>query len=189
MAETRQVPVVIVGGGPVGLVLAIDLAHRGVATAVLESSETPRSFPKGNTHNARTMEHYRRLGLADSDPAGRAAGRLPHRRRLLHDPQRLRARPHPDALVTREGRARARRGAARSGAGAHPPRQPDVRGGDPLRAARAALARSTCSTDGSAPASRAPTTASRFGRSTSRPVSAPSCAATTWRGATAGRAS
>src|SRR5688572_19793667 len=66
MAETRQVPVVIVGGGPVGLVLAIDLAHRGVATAVLESSETPRSFPKGNTHNSRTMEHYRRLGLADT---------------------------------------------------------------------------------------------------------------------------
>ena len=65
MAKTRQVPVVIVGGGPVGLVLAIDLAHRGVATAVLESSETPRSFPKGNTHNSRTMEHYRRLGLAD----------------------------------------------------------------------------------------------------------------------------
>ncbi len=65
MAETRQVPVVIVGGGPVGLVLAIDLAQRGVATTVLESSPTPRSFPKGNTHNARTMEHYRRLGLAD----------------------------------------------------------------------------------------------------------------------------
>jgi 2-polyprenyl-6-methoxyphenol hydroxylase-like FAD-dependent oxidoreductase len=65
MAETRHVPVVIVGGGPVGLVLAIDLAQRGVATALLESSDAPRSFPKGNTHNARTMEHYRRLGLAD----------------------------------------------------------------------------------------------------------------------------
>jgi 2-polyprenyl-6-methoxyphenol hydroxylase-like FAD-dependent oxidoreductase len=58
--------VAIVGGGPVGLVLAIDLAGRGVPSVLLESSETSRDFPKGNTHNARTMEHYRRLGLAEA---------------------------------------------------------------------------------------------------------------------------
>jgi 2-polyprenyl-6-methoxyphenol hydroxylase-like FAD-dependent oxidoreductase len=48
----------------VGLVLALDLAQRGVACVVVNSGETPRAFPKGNTHNARTMEHYRRLGVA-----------------------------------------------------------------------------------------------------------------------------
>lgn len=62
----REVPVVIVGGGPVGLMLAIDLAQRGVASTLVNAEETTRRFPKGNTHNARTMEHYRRLGLAQA---------------------------------------------------------------------------------------------------------------------------
>jgi 2-polyprenyl-6-methoxyphenol hydroxylase-like FAD-dependent oxidoreductase len=48
----------------VGLVLALDLAQHGVACVVVNSGDAPRAFPKGNTHNTRTMEHYRRLGVA-----------------------------------------------------------------------------------------------------------------------------
>jgi len=57
--------VVIVGAGPVGMVLALDLAHLGVYSVLVERDDGPVWYPKGNTHNARTMEHYRRLGLAD----------------------------------------------------------------------------------------------------------------------------
>lgn len=57
--------VLIVGGGPVGLTLALDLAWRGVAVTVVERrvpAEPPE--PKCNHVAARTMEVYRRLGLA-----------------------------------------------------------------------------------------------------------------------------
>jgi 2-polyprenyl-6-methoxyphenol hydroxylase-like FAD-dependent oxidoreductase len=57
---------VIVGAGPVGMFLALDLAARGVRSTLVERSLSHRAYPKGNTHNARTMEHYRRLGLADA---------------------------------------------------------------------------------------------------------------------------
>ena len=57
-------PVVIIGGGPVGMVLAMNLAHLGVRSAIVNTDPSSRWQPKGNTHNARTMEHYRRLGIA-----------------------------------------------------------------------------------------------------------------------------
>jgi 2-polyprenyl-6-methoxyphenol hydroxylase-like FAD-dependent oxidoreductase len=60
----RHVPVVIVGGGPVGMVLAISLAAFKIRTMLVNTEPSSRWFPKGSTHNARTMEHYRRLGLA-----------------------------------------------------------------------------------------------------------------------------
>src|ERR1700748_1315209 len=69
-----NIPVVIVGAGPVGMFLALDLAAKGVRSTVIERSTSHRLYPKGDTHNARTMEHYRRLGLAD---AIRAAGLPP----------------------------------------------------------------------------------------------------------------
>jgi 2-polyprenyl-6-methoxyphenol hydroxylase-like FAD-dependent oxidoreductase len=54
--------------------LALDLASRGIRSTVIERSTSHRLYPKGDTHNARTMEHYRRLGLAS---AVRAAGLPP----------------------------------------------------------------------------------------------------------------
>jgi 2-polyprenyl-6-methoxyphenol hydroxylase-like FAD-dependent oxidoreductase len=71
---SADTPVVIVGAGPVGMFLALDLASRGVRSTVIEQSTSHRAYPKGNTHNCRTMEHYRRLGLAD---AVRAVGLPP----------------------------------------------------------------------------------------------------------------
>jgi 2-polyprenyl-6-methoxyphenol hydroxylase-like FAD-dependent oxidoreductase len=62
--------VVIVGSGPVGMVLALELARLGVRSVLVEQADATDGYPptlrypKGNTHNARTMEHYRRLGLA-----------------------------------------------------------------------------------------------------------------------------
>ena len=63
--------VLIVGAGPTGLTLAIDLGKRGVACTIVEQKAAPQFLPKMERCNARTMEIYRRLGLADTI---RAAG-------------------------------------------------------------------------------------------------------------------
>lgn len=61
---TEETFVLIVGGGPVGLTLALDLGKRGVpAILVNEYTETAR-HPKCNYVNTRTMEHFRRLGIS-----------------------------------------------------------------------------------------------------------------------------
>lgn len=57
--------VLIVGGGPVGLTLAIDLGKRGIACTLVEQKEAPQFLPKMERANARTMEMYRRIGLAE----------------------------------------------------------------------------------------------------------------------------
>ncbi|MFG1928665.1 FAD-dependent monooxygenase [Cryptosporangium sp. NPDC048952] len=62
----RAVPVVVAGGGPVGLSLAVELGLRGVECLVVEPRRKPtRSRPRAKTLNTRTMEHFRRWGLAD----------------------------------------------------------------------------------------------------------------------------
>ena len=60
-----NVRVLIVGGGPVGMNLALDLAWRNVPCMLVNRAMETPNHPQGNTHNARTMEHYRRLGIAD----------------------------------------------------------------------------------------------------------------------------
>jgi 2-polyprenyl-6-methoxyphenol hydroxylase-like FAD-dependent oxidoreductase len=56
--------VVVIGAGPVGLTLAIDLGKRGVRCTVIEKKAEPAFLPKMERVNARTMEIYRRMGLA-----------------------------------------------------------------------------------------------------------------------------
>lgn len=55
----------IVGAGPVGCVLALELAHHGVPSVVLERSSRPPLHPKMDYISGRSMEHLRRLGVAD----------------------------------------------------------------------------------------------------------------------------
>lgn len=56
--------VLVVGAGPVGLTLAIDLARRGVAVTLIERNEQPLYRPKMERCNARSMEMFRRMGLS-----------------------------------------------------------------------------------------------------------------------------
>jgi 2-polyprenyl-6-methoxyphenol hydroxylase-like FAD-dependent oxidoreductase len=65
MTRETQIPVLVVGGGPIGLTLAMDLAWRGVEVLICETrarGEAPP--PKCNHVAARTMEIFRRLGVA-----------------------------------------------------------------------------------------------------------------------------
>lgn len=58
-----DVQVLIVGAGPAGTALALELARGGIASTVVERSSAPPLHPKMDFLNARTMEHYARLGL------------------------------------------------------------------------------------------------------------------------------
>jgi 2-polyprenyl-6-methoxyphenol hydroxylase-like FAD-dependent oxidoreductase len=63
-AAALAAPVLIVGGGPVGMTLAMDLHALGIACVIVNTEPDTRWHPKGATQNARTMEHYRRLGVS-----------------------------------------------------------------------------------------------------------------------------
>ena len=65
MTRRLSTSVLIVGGGPVGITLAMDLAWRGIDVTVVE--QRARGEPpsvKCNHVSARTMEIFRRLGVA-----------------------------------------------------------------------------------------------------------------------------
>ncbi|HTP93417.1 MAG TPA: FAD-dependent monooxygenase [Xanthobacteraceae bacterium] len=66
--------VIIVGAGPVGLTLSIDLGKRGIRCILIERNDAPLGYPKMERCNPRTMEIFRRLGLAEKI---RAAGYPP----------------------------------------------------------------------------------------------------------------
>lgn len=57
--------VIVAGGGPAGLMLAIELGRRGVSVALFDDDRADSFSPQANATQARTMEHFRRLGFAD----------------------------------------------------------------------------------------------------------------------------
>jgi 2-polyprenyl-6-methoxyphenol hydroxylase-like FAD-dependent oxidoreductase len=54
----HDAPVVIIGGGPVGIGLAIDLGLRGIRSIMVERHRDPQPIPKGQNLTQRTMEHF-----------------------------------------------------------------------------------------------------------------------------------
>ncbi len=65
MTGMDETPVLIVGGGPVGLALAGDLGRRGIACTLVEQTDGTIYHPRANTINSRTMEFCRRWGIAE----------------------------------------------------------------------------------------------------------------------------
>ncbi|GAA1545266.1 FAD-dependent monooxygenase [Nocardioides humi] len=63
--DLNSFDVLVVGAGPTGFTLAIDLGQRGVRTLLVERDPSTKQFPKMDRSNARTMEIFRRLGIAD----------------------------------------------------------------------------------------------------------------------------
>src|SRR5262249_27206931 len=73
-AHEKQAPVIIVGGGPVGMGLAIELGQRGIRAIVVERYTQPQPIPKGQNLTQRTMEHF---WFWDAEQELRAARTIP----------------------------------------------------------------------------------------------------------------
>src|ERR1700691_183479 len=69
MSKRHQV--VIVGGGPVGLALAVELGLRGISCALVERRREPQRIPKGQNLTQRSVEHFYFWGVADKLRAAR----------------------------------------------------------------------------------------------------------------------
>lgn len=64
MSKLIQTDVLIAGGGPCGLMLANELGRRGVSCLLVDPKPGTAFNPQANATQARTMEHFRRLGFA-----------------------------------------------------------------------------------------------------------------------------
>lgn len=65
-AVPRETQVLIIGGGPTGLSAAVELGRQGVRCLIVEPRlAVSRLRPRAKTTNVRTMEHFRRWGLAE----------------------------------------------------------------------------------------------------------------------------
>jgi 2-polyprenyl-6-methoxyphenol hydroxylase-like FAD-dependent oxidoreductase len=83
-----ECPALIVGAGPTGLTLALDLLRRGVACRIIEAADTPFSGSRGKGLQPRTLEIFDDLGVIEPILA---AGGLYPRLRLHLGPISLRA--------------------------------------------------------------------------------------------------
>ena len=63
--ELAEHPVVVVGAGPVGLSLAIDLAQRGQAVVLLDDADRIGEGSRAICFSKRSLEYWDRLGVGD----------------------------------------------------------------------------------------------------------------------------
>ncbi len=68
--EVERNPVLIVGAGPTGLVLALWLTRLGVPIRIIDRAERPGTTSRALAVQARTLEFYRQIGIADDAIAG-----------------------------------------------------------------------------------------------------------------------
>jgi 2-polyprenyl-6-methoxyphenol hydroxylase-like FAD-dependent oxidoreductase len=64
-SNQTRIPVLIAGGGPVGMTLALFLAHYNVPTILVERNPRTTTHPKMDLTNGRSMELYRKIDLVD----------------------------------------------------------------------------------------------------------------------------
>src|SRR5215831_11662096 len=76
----REVDVLVVGGGPVGLTASILLSRFGVSSLLVERHPSTSIHPKARGINVRTMEIFRQCGV---EAAVRAAGLPPERAKFI----------------------------------------------------------------------------------------------------------
>jgi len=103
ISRTIETPVLIVGGGPVGLALAADLGWRGAPCLVVEQGEGPADHPRATAINAARWSSCA-LGRGGRRAQRLGAGRLPAYCALLHDALGLRDRPHRSTAPRRPRR-------------------------------------------------------------------------------------
>lgn len=73
-----HVPVLIAGGGPVGMALAAGLSRFGVRCLVAERTDGSIDHPRATALNSRTMEFCRRWGIAEKERAVGMSPDFPH---------------------------------------------------------------------------------------------------------------
>src|SRR5450432_3270864 len=67
----KQFQVIIAGGGPVGVALAVELGLRGISCVVIERRTGLQNIPKGQNLTQRTLEHFYFWGIVDELRAAR----------------------------------------------------------------------------------------------------------------------
>jgi 4-hydroxyisophthalate hydroxylase len=68
---SKRYQVAIIGGGPVGAALAVELGQRGISCALIERRLEPQRIPKGQNLTQRSVEHFYFWGVADKLRAAR----------------------------------------------------------------------------------------------------------------------
>lgn len=73
-SQSKAPRTLIIGAGPSGLALAIELGHRDIPCLVVERNARVGYAPRAKTTHVRTREHFRRWGIADKLAAASPLG-------------------------------------------------------------------------------------------------------------------